>query len=121
MDAGSVGFAELADPLRGPWPFPQLPEQVALLGRTFTRSRTWAAPRAGVRAQYREDRDTQAMHLMVLENGTYLIDHVDDANPERGRVLEHAFKDAVHTPVGALVLLGLVVAGVAGVSWLATR
>lgn len=117
----AVGFARLPEPLSGQWPYPGYPARVKLLGRSFTRSEAWTFPYAGIAAQYREDRDRGAMHLMVGSDGAYVIDHIDEANPERGLVLEHAFKDALHTPVGALVLLGVVVGGVAGVSWLLTR
>lgn len=117
----AVGFAELAQPLRGKWTFKGFPDVVVMLGRTFKRSTKWAAPYHLVVAQYREDVDHDSMHLMVKADGTWIIEHTDDANPERGLVLEHTLRDVIQTPVGA-VLFGLgVVAVSAGVSYLFTR
>lgn len=117
----AVGFADLPEPLRGAWPFADFPEHVNLAGRSFTRSDTWAAPLPHVRKQYREDVDRQSMHLEVLDNGTWEINHVDAANPERGLVLEHAVRDVIHTPLGAALLTLGVVGIVAGVSYALTR
>lgn len=124
MHAGphfAVGFAPLPEKLAGDWPFSDYPERVDLLGKSFTRSRKWAFPYAGVVAQYREDVDRHSMHLMVLADGSFEVDHVDDANPERGHVLEHALKDVSNTTGGALVILAGGAAVVAGISWLCTR
>lgn len=118
MSRAAVGFATLPEPLRGSWLVHDqsgalfFPPAANLLGRVFKRSTKWAAPYAGVAAQYREDVDRRAMHLMVHTDGTWVIDHVDEANPERGLVLEHTFRDVVQTPWGAALL----VAGVLGVS-----
>lgn len=117
----AVGFATLPEPLRGPWPFPDYPARVELGGHSFVRSDKWAAPLPGVVRQYREDKDRESMHLYVRENGTWEIDHVDAANPERGLVLEHTFRDVVHTPVGAALLVLGVVGVSAGLSYALTR
>lgn len=119
--SASVGFANLPTPLRGPWPFDDFPEHIEMAGRHFTRSDTWAAPLPHVRKQYREDVDRQSMHLEVFDNGTWEINHVDEANPERGLVLEHAVRDVIHTPWGAALLTLGVVGIVAGVSYALTR
>lgn len=116
----SVGFATLEQPLRGRWTFEGFPPVVTLLGRTFKRA-TWAAPRHLVAAQYREDVDRDSMHLMVGADGNWIIEHTDDANPDRGLVLEHTFRDVIHTPVGAFALLGTVVLVTAGLSYALTR
>lgn len=121
MGTFSVGFAPLPETIAGRWPFEGFPEKVELLGRTFTRSIKWAYAYAGVAAQYREDVDHHSMHLMVFRDGRYEIDHVDDANPERGHVLEHALKDVSNTTGGAIVITVGVVALSAGLSWLLTR
>jgi hypothetical protein len=116
----TVGLAKLEQPLRGRWTFRGFPPAVSLLGRPFTRAK-WQAPRAGVVAQYREDVDRYSLHLYVLEDGTWIIDHSDDANPDRGLVLEHTFRDVIHTPVGALALVAVVVLASAGLSYALTR
>lgn len=117
----AVGFATLPEPLRGAWTFVDFPERVQLGGRHFTRSDTWAAPLPHVVRQYREDVDRQSMHLYVRDDHTWEIDHVDEANPERGLVLEHTFRDVIHTPWGAALLVVGVVAVSAGVSYALTR
>lgn len=81
---GVVGFTMLPETLRGAWAFPDFPKRVELGGRTFVRSDTWAARLSGVARQYREDVARHAMHLYVLDDGTWKIDHVDEANPEKG-------------------------------------
>lgn len=117
----AVGFATLPEPLRGPWLYADFPEHVQLHGRSFTRSTTWAAPMPHVVAQYREDVDRGSMHLYVRDDRTWEIDHVDEANPERGLVLEHTFKDVVHTWWGASLLTAGVLGVVAAVSYALTR
>lgn len=121
MSCAAVGFASLAEPLRGPWPFADFPQHVQLSGRSFTRSDKWAAPLPHVRKQYREDVDRNSMHLNVLDDGSWEIDHIDEANPERGLVLEHTFRDVIHTGWGAALLTVGVVGLVAGVSYALTR
>lgn len=114
-------MAELAQPLRGTWTFDGFPESVVLLGRVFKRSTTWAAPYHLVVAQYREDVDHHSMHLMVKADRTWIVEHTDDANPERGLVLEHTFRDVIQTPLGAVLFSVAVVGAVAGVSYALTR
>jgi hypothetical protein len=116
-----VGFTMLPEPLRGAWTFQGFPEAVDLGGRSFVRSDRWAAPLPGVLKQYREDVDRKSMHLYVLDDGTWKIDHIDEANPERGLVLEHTFRDVVHTPWGAALLTVGCVGLVAGLSYALTR
>ena len=117
----AVGFAELAQPLRGTWPFNGFPDSVVISGRTFKRSKKWAAPYHLVVAQYREDVDHDSMHLMVKADGTWIIEHTDDANPERGLVLDHTLRDVIQTPVGAVLFTSAVVAVSAGLSYALTR
>jgi hypothetical protein len=118
---GFVGFTMLPEPLRGAWTFPGFPKRVELGGRTFVRSDHWAAPLPGVAKQYREDVARQAMHLYVLDDGTWKIDHIDEANPEKGLVLEHAFRDVIHTWWGASLLVAGVLGVSAGLSYALTR
>jgi hypothetical protein len=117
----AVGFATLSTPLRGAWPFADYPEHVQIIGRNFRRSDTWAMPMPHVAKQYREDVDRQSMHLEVLDDGTWEINHIDEANPERGLVLEHTVKDVIQTPWGAALLTVGVVGAVAAISYALTR
>jgi len=78
---------------KGIWPEP-LPSVVNLRGRTFRRARL-AEPSPGILAQYREHRARDSMHLYVLEDGTWSIDHVDAFNPDVGPLaaVRHFFAD----------------------------
>ncbi len=58
---------------------------------------------------------------MVKADGTWIIEHTDDANPERGLVLEHTVRDVIQTPVGAAVLAVGVVLVSAALSYAFTR
>lgn len=123
----AVGFATLPEPLRGSWLLHKpdgslfFPSVVTVDGRRFVRSDTWAAPLPGVAKQYREDVDRNSMHLEVRNDGTWEIDHIDEANPEHGLVLEHAVRDVIQTPLGAALLTVAVVGTVAAVSYALTR
>ena len=115
-----LGVIPVEPNLVGTWPFADFPEVVELTladgtTRTFVQA-TWAWPLySGVvpGGQYREAVDANAMHLMVYRDGSFTITHLDEANPDRGHVLEHALVDAgLETTLacGALGLaLGLVV------------
>ncbi len=116
----AVGLAHLAEPLHGTWALASFPELVTLLGRTFRRA-SWAAPRPDVVAQYREDIDHQSMHLLVHGDGSWVIDHTDDANPDHGLVLEHTFRDVAQTTVGGLALVVGLFAVTVGLSYAFTR
>lgn len=117
----AVGLALLPEPLRGSWTLPDFPELVTVLDRTFRRSTTWAAPTPGVVAQYREDVDRNSLHLLVHADRSWVVEHSDDANPERGLVLEHAVRDVLQTTGGALAFSALVLGLSAGLSYLLTR
>lgn len=104
------GFAALPAPLRGAWAFQGFPAVVTLLGRRFKRS-AWAFPMPGVAAQYREDKPAGSLHVLVHTDGTWSADHTDDANPDRGLLLEHAIRDVAPTPVGRFLLFLAVVWG----------
>jgi len=110
--AVSVGDIPIKPAITGEWRLPGYPDAVVLQGRRFRRSTEWVWPYRGVAAQYREEVDRNAMHLLVHTDGSFSIDHMDEANPDRGLVLEHAIKDVAKTPVGLLVLT----AGAAGLS-----
>jgi hypothetical protein len=73
----------------GPWPFaspvPSFPAVVTIEGREYRRADRLAEPRAGVVAQYRENRRRWSRHLFVVDEGrSYRIEHVDAWNPQAG-------------------------------------
>lgn len=117
----AVGMSELAQPLTGKWTANGFPPTVTINGRAFKRSDEWAFPYSGVVAQYREDVDHHSMHLLVREDGTWIVDHTDDANPERGLVLEHAVRDVSQTALGAFIVVGLAVAASGALAYALTR
>ena len=93
-----------------PWPFgAELPDRVRLMGRDFVRARfrMW---RAGVVAQYREAVPVNSLHVLVLDDGRYVIDHQDDFNPDQGNSIPHLFADFIPTRAGHFLVLGLVAA-----------
>jgi len=111
-----IGAIPINPRLSGRWNLPEFPDQVQCNNRLFQRSTTWAWPYPNVVAQYREAVDRDAMHMLIYADGHFEIDHLDEANPDRGLVLEHAVRDVAETPVGrivttAAVVLGLVLAG----------
>lgn len=81
------------------WTLGSFPEWVVVRGRLFQRA-SWAYPYDGVVAQYREHATRNAMHLMVFRDGHFEIDHIDEDNPDRGRVVEHFFNDV---PIGKFI------------------
>lgn len=83
--AGVVGLVQI-EPEGGAWPFQGFPDRVDLDGRHYRRAR-WCRPQSGV-VQYREDRPTCSRHLKVT-GGRWSIDHIDEHNPDRGRVWQH--------------------------------
>lgn len=68
-------------PELGPWPFGGFPSVVELGGRVYRLS-AWAFPYPHVVAQYRQAQPELAAHLQVLDDGTYLVDHLDESNPD---------------------------------------
>ena len=86
---------------RGTIAAPRFPSVVFLGDRTFRRSKM-SERRPGVVAQYREHRSRDSMHLHVRGDGTWVIDHADDFNPDVGPyfALRHFFADH---PIGRTV------------------
>lgn len=69
-------------------------------------------------AQYREQRARNSMHLMVFTDGHYEIDHLDEDNPDRGRVAQHFFCDV---PIGKFVRDVAPYVAIAGLAYLGLR
>lgn len=88
------GDESVSGPIRGDWPYQGLPHRVTLAGRLFERARFFL-PYPGVVGQYRETKPHDSAHLFVLENGRFVVPHIDEANPDLGPglMLEHAVRD----------------------------
>jgi hypothetical protein len=89
-----VGAIALPKPITGTWPYAELPQVVFVNRKRFVKAKIQAS-KPGVIGQYREDVPENSQHLYVCSNGRYVIDHVDEANPDHGRMLEHFLKDFV--------------------------
>ena len=94
-----VGAVPVQPPIRGTWDAKGFPAAVTLQGRVF-RKAEWAWPRDGVIAQYREDSPLDSRHLFVLADGSFVIDHVDEVNPDgpKGNPLAHFMADVLLRP-----------------------
>jgi len=92
------GAIALVPPVRGRWTFGGFPAQVTLSGAIYRRT-PWAWPRSGVVAQYREARPVNSRHLFVLSDGTFVVPHVDEVNPDLGSALAHLARDVIKRPV----------------------
>lgn len=81
----------IAPPIVGVWTGapPKLP------GRAEFRLAFWAHDKPGVVQQWRENVPTDSLHLYVLEDGTWWVDHEDAHNPDRGRWAEHVWYDVL--------------------------
>ena len=108
--AARIGERWLAQPMRGAWPVDELPELVRLHGRRFRRAAYWL-PKPGVVAQYRQEVAKDALHLYVLADGSYVIDHSDDANPDAGPLIDHWLAD---TSSGQVVGMAVVLTAALG-------
>lgn len=130
-------------PLHGPFPL-ELPERIRIGFAVFARAR-WAQDKSGVVAQYREERPRHSMHLCVyragigdresardpdladtrdpmLDSFVYVIDHVDEVNPDAGllEAVGHLALDyAPGRVAGSLALGAVVLAGAVGLGALA--
>lgn len=96
----SVGAMPITPPIRGRWSAPGFPAEVTMAGRLF-RKANWQWPYTGVVAQYREAIPVNSRHLLVLDDGSFIIDHYDEANPDSGAAFEHLVKDVLKRPTGA--------------------
>jgi hypothetical protein len=93
----------------GWWTLPNFPERVTMNARSF-RKAWWRQPYDGVVEQYREEQTRNSMHLKVYGDGRWVVDHIDEDNPDLGRPVEHFFSDH---PVGKFIKVAAPVAGVA--------
>jgi hypothetical protein len=103
-----LGILPVIPAQTGAWPFAGFPPSVSMLGTTFEAA-SWASPfKSGVISQYREAVPFNARHLCVYADGTYVVDHQDEFNPDQGFPLQHALVDCpLGTAVACAVLGGL--------------
>lgn len=81
----------------GPWPYGRsFPRAVQIGGRNYVRT-NWEFPYSHTLAQYREDRPERSRHLHVLDDGNYIVDHIDEANPDFEPVW-HLLVDVIEEP-----------------------
>jgi hypothetical protein len=83
------------------------PPVLLLVGRRWAlpfRRSAWHAPKKGVISSYREDRPTWSHHMKRLSNDIFMIDHVDEVNPDYDPV-GHFFADTTFGKIvkGAVV------------------
>lgn len=104
-------------PITDRWEFgDEFPEAFELDGKVFELA-IRKQPYDGVIAQYREAVPRDSAHLLVLNNGMWVIDHVDEYNPDRGHPLKHFIVDhpkGKGTLVAGAGLLGLAGAALVG-------
>lgn len=93
----TVGAIRVSPPLSGVWPFVGHPPRVQISKMHFDRS-GWTFPRRGVVAQYRERVPVNSKHLFVLENGRFVVPHMDEENPDLGSAIGHFVKDVMKRP-----------------------
>jgi len=90
-----VGAIPVSPAITGAWPFSGFPREVKLNGKTY-RKATWQwRHHPSIVAQYREPGKTNVQHLHVLRDGTFRVDHLDEANPDEGQVLKHLVRDVL--------------------------
>jgi hypothetical protein len=106
--------------IEGAWEFGlNYPDAIEIEGHHFNRAIRQQAYQDTV-AQYRESVARDSMHLLVLTNGTWVIDHVDEYNPDMGHPIRHFLVDhpkgipVVLTGIGALGMMGAALANKKG-------
>jgi hypothetical protein len=81
-----------------------------LLGDARFRKAVIRESKPGAIEQYREVLEESSQHLLVRSDGTWIIDHSDDVNPDMGgptAPIRHFFADHPLAPVAAIGVIGL--------------
>lgn len=82
----------LDPPYQGDWALTEFPDAVDVDGVLFCRA-VRKQPYAGVVEQYREAVERDSMHMLIFDDGSYLVDHVDQYNPDMGAPARHFLAD----------------------------
>lgn len=100
-------------PMIEKWELPEgeFPDVITIDGMTFHRA-IRKQGYEGVIEQYREAVSRNSAHLFVTNDGRWIIDHIDEYNPDMGHPLRHFIVD--HPRGGSVVIAGLGALGVAG-------
>ncbi len=95
------------------WELPEgeFPEAITIDGMQFHRA-IRKQPYEGVIEQYREAVPKNSAHLFVTNDGHWIIDHIDEYNPDLGFPVRHFIVD--HPRGGSVLVAGLGVLGLAG-------
>lgn len=80
------------DPLYGDWPFDDFPPVVEIDGQIFVKT-IRKQPYSNVVEQYRQEVPRNSAHMLVLDDGHWIIDHVDEYNPDMGFPVRHFMID----------------------------
>jgi hypothetical protein len=100
-----LALTHLRPPLRGQWPTPGVfPDEISVDGRLYRRA-VWRQAYPNTVEQYREAIPRDSRHLRVLRDGTWVIEHLDSANPDgpNGSPVQHFFVDhPIGRALGAL-------------------
>lgn len=82
----------LEPPYQGDWELTEFPDAIDVDGVIFARA-VRKQPYPGVIEQYREAVERDSMHMLVFQDGSYLVDHVDQYNPDMGAPARHFLTD----------------------------
>ena len=105
-------------PISEAWSLDEFPDLITIEGREFRRA-VRKQPYDGCIEQYRETVPRESMHLLVMNNGMWVIDHVDEYNPDMGHPFRHFLVDhprgkgVVVAGAGAAGLIASALVGVA--------
>ena len=107
-------------PVVEPWDFApgDFPDHIEIDGLVFNRAIRQQGY-DGVICQYRQAVPRDSAHLLVLNDGRYVIDHIDSYNPDMGYPVRHFVvdhpmgKSVIVAGVGVLGVVGSVLAGLA--------
>lgn len=89
-----------------------------MLDRVYERADLFAWPEPGVLAQYRSTECDGSAHLKVRSNWSFIVDHIDDANPScsPAHAVRHAAEAARAGSPAPWVVAGLLAVAIIAVA-----